>query len=219
MGNVLGHPLGLEPAGRTNSRAIFAQIFTLLVLCIFVTGCKQVQPLDTKPLDASGMNYDTIKKLESLQITAPEIAELSKVRSAGFSDASCIELFEISHGRSEPFTSGDAVVGLIRVGMREPNILEIARLNQLGIHAGELQAIRLTGLSDAIVLEVARHRAEGKTELSGASLAGMKNAGLRESTLLELARRGISDSQATAIIASRRHGASDAEILRRYSGS
>jgi hypothetical protein len=219
MGNVLGHPLGLEPAGRANSRVTSAQIFTFLVLCIFVTGCKHVQPLDTKPLDASGMNYDTIKKLESLHITTPEIAELSKVRSAGFSDASCIELFEISHGRGEPFTSGDAVVGLIRVGMREPNILEIARLNQLGINAGELQAIRLTGLSDAIVLEVARHRAEGKPELSGASLAGMKNAGLRESTLLELARRGISDSQATAIIASRRHGASDAEILRRYSGS
>jgi hypothetical protein len=47
----------------------------------------------------------------------------------------------------------------------------------------------------------------------------MKNAGLRESTLLELARRGIPDSKAAAIIAYRRHGASDAEILRRYTGS
>jgi hypothetical protein len=105
------------------------------------------------------------------------------------------------------------------VGMREPSVLELARLNQMGLGVGELQAIRLTGLSDSIVLEVARHRAAGKPELSGVSLASMKNAGLRESTLLELARRGIPDSQAAAIIAYRRHGASDAEILRRYSGS
>jgi hypothetical protein len=74
-------------------------------------------------------------------------------------------------------------------------------------------------LSDAVVLQVAKHRAEGKPELSGASLASMKNAGLRESTILELATRGIPDSQAAAIITSRRHGAKDADILRRFTGS
>jgi hypothetical protein len=219
MGNVLGDPLGLRPSRRANPRATLAPIFALLLLGSSLAGCKHVQPLDTKPLDASGMSYDTIKKLESLQITAPEVAELARARNAGFSDASCIDLFHISHGRGEAFASGDAVAGLIRVGMREPSVLELARLNQLGLGVGELQAIRLTGLSDSIVLEVARHRAAGKPELSGVSLARMKNAGLRESTLLELARRGISDSQAAAIIAYRRHGASDAEILRRYSGS
>jgi hypothetical protein len=55
--------------------------------------------------------------------------------------------------------------------------------------------------------------------LAGASLAGLKNVGVRESTLLELARRGIPDSQANAIIAFRRHGASDAEILSHFTGS
>jgi len=194
-------------------------ILALLSLSLFAAGCKHIQPLDTKPLDASGMSYNTIKKLESLQITAPEVAALTKARSAGFSDVSCIEVFQISHRRGEAFASGDAVAGLIRVGMSEPSVLELARLNQMGLGVGELQAIRLTGLSDSIVLEVARHRAAGKPELSGVSLASMKNAGLRESTLLELARRGIPDSKAAAIIAYRRHGASDAEILRRYSGS
>jgi hypothetical protein len=219
MGNVLGDSLGLRLSRRANPRAACGPILALLFLNFFAVGCKHVQPLDTKPLDASGMSYDTIKKLESLQIAAPEVTELTKARSAGFSDASCIEAFQISHGRGEAFTSGDAVAGLIRVGMREPSVLELARLNQMGLGVGELQAIRLTGLSDSIVLEVARHRAAGKPELSGVSLASMKNAGLRESTLLELARRGIPDSQAAAIIAYRRHGASDADILRRYSGS
>jgi hypothetical protein len=219
MRNVLADAFRLRPSRHVNPRAALAPIIALLLVSLFAAGCKHVQTLDTKPLDASGMSYDTIKKLESLKITAPEIRELARARNAGFSDASCIELFQIAHGRGEVFGSGESVAGLIRVGMTEPSVLELARLNQLGLGSGELQAIRLTGLSDSIVLEVARHRAAGKPELSGASLASMKNSGLRESTLLELARRGISDSQAAAIIASRRHGASDAEILRRYTGS
>jgi hypothetical protein len=219
MGKVLGNPLVLRPSRRASLLVALAPIFVLVLLGSFTAGCKQVQPLDTKPLDASGMRYDTIKKLELLQVTPPEISELVKARSAGFSDAGCLEIFQISHGLGEAFASGEAVAGLVRVGMREPSVLELARLKQLGLGVGELQAIRLTGLSDSIVLEVARHRAAGKSELSGVSLARMKNAGLRESTLLELARRGISDTQAADIISSRHHGASDAEILRRYSGS
>jgi len=219
MRNVLRDSLGLWPSRRARSRSGSGPIFALLLLSLFGAACKHFQPLDTKPLDASGMSYDAIKKLESLQITAPEGAELAKARSAGFSDASCIEIFQISRGRGEAFASGDVVAGLIQVGMKEPSVLELAKLNQLGLGVGELQAIRLTGLSDSVVLEVARHRAAGKPELSGVSLASMKNAGLRESTLLELVRRGIPDSKAAAIIAYRRQGASDADILRRYAGS
>jgi hypothetical protein len=219
MEDVLGDSLKFRPSKCAKPRAPRGPILALLSLSVLAAGCKHVQPLDTKPLDASGMSYNTIKKLESLEITAPEVTELTKARSAGLSDASCTEVFQISHGRGEAFASGDAVAGLLRVGMSEPSVLELARLNQLGLGVGELQAIRLTGLSDSIVLEVARHRAAGRPELSGPSLARMKNAGLRESTLLELARRGIPDSKAAAIIAYRRHGASDAEILRRYSGS
>jgi hypothetical protein len=79
--------------------------------------------------------------------------------------------------------------------------------------------MRLAGFSDAIVLEVARHHAEGKPVLGGASLARMKNAGLREAALLELARRGVPDARADAILSARRRGASEAEILRRFTGS
>jgi hypothetical protein len=108
---------------------------------------------------------------------------------------------------------------LIQAGIGEDTVLELAKLNQLGLGAGELQAMHLAGLSDQIVLVVAHHHAEGKPVLSGASLAGLKNTGLRESTLLELAQRGVPDSQADAIISARRHGANDAEVLRRFTGS
>ena len=79
--------------------------------------------------------------------------------------------------------------------------------------------MRLAGLSDAIILETARHQAEGKPTLSGLSLGKLKNSGLREKTLLELARRGVPDSETDQILALRRHRATDAEILRRFAGS
>src|ERR1700732_4188205 len=109
MRNALVDSLRLRPSRRENLRAAIAPIFPLLLLSSFGASCKHVQPLDTKPLDASGMSYDTIKKLESLQITAPEIAELAKARSAGFSDASCVEVFQIAHRRGAAFASGEAV--------------------------------------------------------------------------------------------------------------
>jgi hypothetical protein len=78
--------------------------------------------------------------------------------------------------------------------------------------------MRLATLPETIILEVARHHAAGQPVLAGASFASLKNAGLRESTLLELARHGVPDSQAGAILAFRRQGASDEQILRRFAG-
>jgi hypothetical protein len=176
-------------------------------------------PLDTKPLDSAGMSYDAIQELKSLQITAPEVIELAKARANGYSDAGCVDTVKIFRSRNQPFDVGDTIAGLIRAGVSEDTILELAKISQLGLGSGEFQAMKLAGLSDAIILEVARHRAAAMPVLAGASLAELKNSGLRPSTLLELARRGIPNSQADAIVSSRRHGASDADILGRFTGS
>jgi hypothetical protein len=192
----------------------------LLVASTFsVSGCHSAPLLDTKPLDNLGMSYDAIQQLKALQITAPDIAQVAEARQAGLSDASCVEVLKIYRGRNQPFDAGDALAGLVRVGVSEDNIIELARINQLGLGAGELQAMKLAGLSDAILLEVARHRAAGQPVLAGASLADLKNVGVRELTLLELAHRGVPDSQAAAIVAFRRHGATDAAILSHFGGS
>jgi hypothetical protein len=191
----------------------------LLLAALAVAGCKHVQPLDTKPLDAAGMDYSTIKQFVALKITPAEIQEMARVRGAGFSDRSCLELFHVYHDRGRPFEAGDAVAGLVQVHISEPTILELARLDQLGLNAGEYETMRLAGLSEQIILEVARHRSTGKAVLSGPSLASLKNTGLRDATLLELARRGVPDSEVSSIVAARRHGAKDAEILRRFPGS
>src|ERR1700746_768105 len=80
-------------------------------LSLMAAGCKHFQPLDTKPLDAAGVGYASIKKLEALKITSEEIPEISKMRSAGFSDDSCVSIVEIYHQRGKPFTAGEAVAG------------------------------------------------------------------------------------------------------------
>ncbi|MGA8144674.1 MAG: hypothetical protein WB987_12355 [Candidatus Acidiferrales bacterium] len=178
-----------------------------------------MQPLDTKPLDAAGVSYDSIKKLVALNVTPEEISEIAKMRSAGFSDDGCVAIVQIYRQRNKPFDAGETVAGLAQASVGEDTILELARMDQLGLGAGELQVMRLAGLSDAIILETARHQAEGKPTLSGLSLGKLKNSGLREKTLLELARRGIPDSETDQILALRRHRATDAEILRRFAGS
>ena len=188
-------------------------------LSLMAAGCNYFQPLDTKPLDAAGVGYASIKKLEALKITSEEIPEISKMRSAGFSDDSCVSIVEIYHQRGKSFTAGEAVAGLMKAGARENTILELARMDQLGLGAGEFQAVRLAGLSDAIILEMAKHQAAGTPSLSGLSLGKLKNAGLRESTLLELEQRGIPDSATDKILAMRKHRATDKEILRKFAGT
>jgi hypothetical protein len=214
---ILGPVAWLAQAAKPKSHcraALFA--CAALAIVLSVAGCKSMQPLDTKPLDAAGMTYDTISQLKTLKITAPEVAQLSAARASGFSDASCLAVVNVYRGRGQVFDAGDDIAGLMRAEVSEQTIMELAKMDQLGLSSGELEAMRLAGLSDAILLEVARHRAADQPVLAGASLANLKNAGVRELTLLELARRGVPDSQASAILLYRRHGASDAQIISHF---
>lgn len=197
----------------------FSCTLLIVAFALLSAGCHQITPLDTKPLDNAGMSYDAIQQLKSLKITPSEVAEIANARQGGLSEAGCVQAVQIYHGRGEPFHAGDAMAHLLQVGMSEDTILDLAKMNQMGLGAGELLAMRLAGFSDTMVLEVARRHAEGKPVLSGAALAGLKNAGLRESTLLEFVRRGLTDPQADTIVSLRRHGVSEAEILRRFHGS
>lgn len=190
-----------------------------VLLSLLVTGCHHHLFVDTTPLDSSGMSYDTIQQLKSLDVSTQEAAEIAKARQGGLPDAACVELLRAYRVRSQEFSAGGTVGGLLQAGIQPGTVIELARLNQLGPESGELQAIRLAGMPDEILLEVARHHAKGKPVLSGASLASMKNAGLSNTALLELARRGIPDSETNNVVALRRHGMNEAEILRHFSGS
>lgn len=177
-----------------------------------------MKPVDTSPLDNSGMSYDAVQQLHTLKISSAEVNEMATARQGGFADDDCVAMLKIYRSQNHPFDAGSAVAGLAQVGMADADILELARINQLGLGWGELQAMKLAGMSDAIVLEVARQRADGRQVLSGATLARLKNSGVRESTLLKLVQRAVPESEGRAIVAYRHRGASEAEILRRFAG-
>lgn len=203
---------------RSSARTLYHAVArpAIIALALFVASCQTLMPLDTKPLDSAGMRYDSIKELKALHITASEVAEIAKVRNAGFSDSDCIQLLQISRKHHQQFSSGDAISTMVGSGIPEAMILGLANLDQLGLGYGELQAMYLAGLSDAIIMEVARRHAANQPVLSGASLGNMRNLRINNATLLELVRRGVPNSSAPEIIALRRHGASDAEILRKF---
>jgi hypothetical protein len=203
------------PGRRSRTRRALWSVLILLSF-VLLASCDDLRLLDTKPLDRAGMTYDTIKELKSLHISSAEVGEIAKVRNAGLSDGDCIALLRIFHQRSKPFTAGDAVAGLYLAGMSEGAVLGLANLDQVGVGVGELQAMHLAGMPDELVLDVARDRSLGKSTLSGAALGTMRNLRMENSTLLLLVQRGTPESDGLLIIAQRRRGAKDSEILRHF---
>lgn len=206
---------------RLNCRSARPRILLMPLLAaalLLFGGCHHVVPTNTVPLDNSGMSYSAIQTLKSVGITNAEVAEIVKAKQGGLSDDGCVALVRLARSRKEQFHTGADVAELLQAGVSESTVLELARLNQIGLWSGEAVAMRLAGLSDEIISEVARRRAAGQPVLSGASLANFKNAGMSEETLLQLVRRGVPDDQASRIIALRRRGWSDARILRLYPG-
>lgn len=165
------------------------------------------------------MNYVSIQALRGLSLDNAEVSEIITAKQGGLSDDGCVALVRLARSRNERFHHGQDAADLLKAGMAEPSVLELANLDVLGLWTGEAQTMRLAGLSDRIILEAAHRHAAGEVVLSGASLANFKNAGMSEPTLLQLVRRGIPDAEASTIISLRRRGWSDAMILRRYPGS
>ncbi len=200
----------LAPARRT--ALLFLTVFTL------VFGCTHLTPLDTSALDNAGMSFTTVQTLKGLDITNTEVSQIAEARQAGLTDDDCVTLVRLARSHNEKFESGDDVAQLLRAGISEPTVMQLAQLNQIASSSGEAVVMRLAGLSDQIILEAARRHAAGLPVLSGASLANFKNTGMREATLLQLVRRGVPDNEAPTILALRRHGWTDVQILRRYPG-
>ncbi|MFY9584333.1 MAG: hypothetical protein WAR21_07585 [Candidatus Acidiferrales bacterium] len=195
-------------------RVLAALLVLAALAAVAGVGCKRLYPADTAPLDKAGMWFRSIEELRGLAISDAEVAELVKAREAGLSDAGCIELVRLARGHQQPFASGNTVANLRRVDVSEATILELARLDQLGVWAGEAQAIRLTGLSDRTLLAVASRRAAGQPVLSGPLLARLKNAELSEAEILDLIDRGTTDEQAQMILAARQRAAGGSGFVR-----
>ena len=160
------------------------------------------------------MYFNNVEQLRQLGVSDSEVAQLVPARQAGVTDDTCIELVRIVHTRHQPFTDGQGVAGLVGAGVAENSVLELARLNQLGLWSGEAEALRLSGLSDQVILAIARRRAAAQPVLSSAKIGALKNAGLSEAQILADINSGISDEQADKIIAERNYAAGGHSFVR-----
>jgi hypothetical protein len=179
-----------------------------------LTGCQKLHRTDMTPLVQAGMYFNNAEQLRQLGVSDGEVAQLVAMRQAGVTDETCIELFRIAHMHNQLFSDGQAVAGLVGAGVQEKSVLELARLNQLGLWSGEAQALRLSGLSDQVILAIARRRAADQPVLSGPKVDALKNASLSEAQILADINSGISDEQADKIIAERDYAAGGHSFVR-----
>lgn len=178
----------------------------LLILLLPLAACKHAeQQSNTQALDEAGMWSNSVSELRTLNVSNAEIGELTKARQGGLSDPSCVELIKLARGRQQPFSGGQRIADLLAAGSSEQTVLELARLDQLGLWAGEAQALRLAGLSDKVILAVAQRRSQGLPVLSGGKLGKLRNSGASEAVILDFIHKGASDERVSEYIAQREH--------------
>ena len=173
----------------------------LAMLCaalLATSACKR--SADTKPLDEVGVAYTTIQSLQKLEVTEDEVAQIVKARSGGLSDHACLELLKQARSRGAPFAEGFAAANLRSAGMTEENILELGRLNHMGVWAGEAHALLLAGFRESTVMELARRRSQGQPTMNSPSLAKLRNAGYSEDRILDAIRNGVTDADVDRVV-------------------
>ena len=178
----------------------------LLLLLLPLSACKHAeQPSNTEALDEASMWSNSVSELRTLNVSNTEIIELTKARQGGLSDSSCVELIRLARSRHQTFSGGQPIADLLAAGSSEQTVLELARMDQLGLWAGEAQALRLAGLSDKVILAVAQRRSQSLPVLSGEKLGELKNSGVSDAVILDFVRKGTSEERVSQFIAEREH--------------
>jgi hypothetical protein len=187
----------------------------LTALAFLAAGCQKIHTTDLTPLDKAGVEYNDVQQLRAMNLSDAEVQQVATARQSGVADQDCIELVRIAHARRQEFTDGENVPMLLGAGLAKPTVLELAQMNQLGIWAGEAQAMHLARLSDQVILAVAARRAAGQPVLSGGRLASLQELGYTESQLIGEINAGTTDADVDAILARSRDTAGRRFVLQR----
>lgn len=190
--------------------------FVVAASLLLLASCNKIRQTNMTPLDSAGMHPDSIEQLQKYQVNDYEIQQVLIAGRAGMSEKGCVELISMARARHAVFAEGDAVAGLLAAGMKESSVIELIRLSQLMPFAGEAEAMRLAGISDEVVLNVARHRAKGEPVLAGARLAELRDAGFSNAQLVAALDRGMSDKQADEVIIRHNNAVGGHSFVRQY---
>jgi hypothetical protein len=144
-----------------------------------------------------------IEQLKGLNVSDQEVAQVVKLKHAGISDDACVELVSTAHVRQHPFASADSAANLAGAGYTEPQILAMARADQLDTISMDAVTLKLIGLSDGFVQMVLQRHLDRKPVMGSAQISRLKNTGLTERQILELINAGMTDAQADKEIRAR----------------
>jgi len=89
---------------------------------------------------------------------------------------------------------------LLGAGESPDVVMQLARIGQLGVWSGQVLAMHLARIPDAMILDVAHRRAAGEASLSGEMLADLLDAGYSRSQVSGLLDKGTTDAQAQQIL-------------------
>jgi hypothetical protein len=191
-------------------------LLSCTLLACLAAGCKQHPLTDYRPLDQAGMWFGKVQELKALNADDSEIAQLVRLKQAGISDDTCVELVSAAHVRKHDFVSSDAVINLYRGGFSEAEILDIARTDRIDSLSLDAVTLRLTGLSSAAVLTLLHRQARGLPTLSGPVIGRLKNTGLTDNQIIERVNQGMTDEKAEKEIAARLRARNQTGFVRNY---
>ncbi len=176
----------------------------LLGVCVLaVAGCHRHPLTDYRPLDQAGMWSSDIEQLKGLNTSDAEIAQVVKLKHAGISDDTCVELVSTAHVRKHLFTSAESASNLAGARFTEAQILEMARADQLDSISIDAVTLKLIGLSDSTVQLVLHRHLNGQPIMASADISRLKNTGLTERQILDRINAGMTTEQAEKEIRAR----------------
>lgn len=166
----------------------------LLMALLALGGCKG--KADSQPLDKAGVRFTVIEKLHELNVSEEEVAQVVKARATGMRDDYCLELVRLARSRGAEFAEGDAVAKLAGVQFSEDEVMELARLNQIGLWVGEAQVLRFAGVNKPVILALARERAAARPVPASTGIVALKDAGFSDNEMISFIERGMTEAQA-----------------------
>ena len=179
------------------------KLIPLAFLLLRLYGCNQHLFTDYRPLDKSGMWSSNVEQLKKLNTSDTEVEQLTKMKQAGVSDDTCVQVIADAHNHEHPFASADSAVNLMNAGYSESIVLEMTKVDQLDKLSTDAVMLRLVGLSDPSVDAILHRRMKGQRTLSSAEIGRLKNTGLTEGQIMERINRGMTDPEADKEAAAR----------------
>jgi len=177
--------------------------FQLACVCLLVLAGCQKQPDSYSALDQSGMWSSSLDELKKLNVSDLEINQLTRLKQSGASDDLCLALLRAARDHHHEFTSADSAINLSRAGYDDPQIVEMAKSDQIDILSGDAVTLKLIGLSNSTIQIIIHRRMQGLPTLTSEQIGRLKNTGMSERQILDVVNQGLSDAKAEAFIAQR----------------